>query len=150
MPIHVLSDVCRRKGWHEPEYSMVNPLHCLFKPPNQIKPSLTMTQTQSASGYLATVFMRSTLPSGESIVLPFKAPDSLRAVFTDTEEIAKNNIAMYVLFCIGEHNSDLPRGWRSLWKREFEKIKAVDIKEGRGWMYSADLFRAYKSRELSS
>ncbi|GFF27642.1 hypothetical protein IFM46972_02126 [Aspergillus udagawae] len=127
MPTHVLSDVCRRKGWHEPEYSM----------------------TQSASGYLATVSMRSTLPSGESIVLPFKAPDSLRAVFTDTEEIAKNNIAMYVLFCIGEHNSDLPRGWRSLWKREFEKIKAVDIKEGRGWMYSADLFRAYKSWQAS-
>lgn len=23
MPIHILSDVCRRKGWHEPEYSVV-------------------------------------------------------------------------------------------------------------------------------
>ncbi|EAW20572.1 uncharacterized protein NFIA_030040 [Aspergillus fischeri NRRL 181] len=92
-----------------------------------------------------TVSMRSTLPSGESIVLPFAAPDSLRAAFTDTEEeIAKNNIAVYVLFCIGEHNSDLPRGWRGLWKREFERIKAVDVKEGRGWMYSGDLFGGYK------
>ncbi|KAG2025241.1 hypothetical protein GB937_003003 [Aspergillus fischeri] len=122
MPIHVLSDVCHRKGWDEPE-----------------------TKTQTANGYLATVSMRSTLPSGESIVLPFAAPDSLRAAFTDTEEeIAKNNIAVYVLFCIGEHNSDLPRGWRGLWKREFERIKAVDVKEGRGWMYSGDLFGGYK------
>ncbi|KAF3389844.1 hypothetical protein DPV78_011804 [Talaromyces pinophilus] len=104
-----------------------------------------MAKTQSANGYLATASMRSTLPSGESIVLPFEVPGSLRAAFTDTEEIAKNNTAMYVLFCIGEHSSDLPRGWRGLWKKEFEKIKAVDIKEGRGWMYSRDLFQAYKS-----
>jgi hypothetical protein len=109
-----------------------------------------MTKTQTANGYLATVSMRSTISSGESIVLPFKAPDSLRAALTDTEEeIAKNNIAVYVLFCIGEHNSDLPRGWRSLWKREFERIKAVDVKEGRGWMYSGDLFQAYKQQAAS-
>ncbi|KAF4154093.1 hypothetical protein CNMCM6069_009677 [Aspergillus lentulus] len=116
------------------------PLHSLAT-----KSSLAMTKTQTANGYLATVSMRSTLPSGESIVLPFAAPDILRAAFTDEEEeIAKNNIAVYVLFCIGEHNSDLPRGWRGLWKRELERIKAVDVKEGRGWMYSGDLFGEYK------
>ncbi|PKX93392.1 uncharacterized protein P174DRAFT_443266, partial [Aspergillus novofumigatus IBT 16806] len=110
MPIHILSDICHRKGWDEPEYSM----------------------TQTANGYLATVSMRSTLSSGESIVLPFKARDSLRAAFTNAEEeIAKNNIAVYVLFCIGEHSSDLPRGWRGLWKREFERIQTADVKEGR-------------------
>lgn len=109
-------------------------------------------KTQSANGYLATVSMRSTLPSGECIALPFEAPGSLRAAFTDTDEsMAKNSIATYVLFCIdGEHNSDLPRGWRGFLKRELEKIKAVDVKEGRGWMYSADLFRAYKEQVASA
>jgi hypothetical protein len=36
-----------------------------------------------------------------------------------------------------------------LWKREFERIKAVDVKEGRGWMYSGDLFQAYKQQAAS-
>jgi hypothetical protein len=92
--------------------------------------------------------MRATMPGGECIILPFEASDTLRVAFTDVEEsIAKNNLATYVLFCIdSEHKFDLPRGWRSLWKRELEKLKAHDIKEGRGWMYSPDIFHAYKEQ----
>lgn len=81
---------------------------------------------------------------------PFKIhPDYKHLVTRETMLEAKHAAATYALFrvCSMKNiHTTLPPDYRSLWK-QFEAIKAEDVKNKNGWMYDADPFATSKQRD---
>lgn len=85
-----------------------------------------------------------------SKIPPFKIhPDYKHLVTRETMLEAKHAAATYALFrvCSMKNiHTTLPPDYRSLWK-QFEAIKAEDVKNKNGWMYDADPFATSKQRD---
>ncbi|KAL2850189.1 hypothetical protein BJY01DRAFT_245656 [Aspergillus pseudoustus] len=128
MPTAILADLCRRRGWDEPVYSM----------------------TESPAGLLAELSVQTTLPTGETIILGYEAPATLKALFVDeSDATAKNHIALFTLFSVDPalhqgSKGELGRGWRGKWRREFESARNLYRREGRDWMFNVDPFISYR------
>ena len=99
------------------------------------------------------VILKATNPkTRETVVLPpFKLPMSLKQLAIQPTAVeARHFAATYALFRVCSMKNIhmmLPPVYRDLWKKEFQELKAEDVKDGRSWMYEADPFATKQERE---
>lgn len=131
LPVNLLSEHCQKQKWAKPEYTM----------------------NHNADGFSSMVILKSTNPKTREVVtLPsFKLPPTMKHLAVQPSAVeARHFAATYALFRVCSMKNIhmmLPPAWRDLWKNEFQEQKAIDVKEGRGWMYEADPFAALEQKE---
>ncbi len=109
-------------------------------------------QTKTPEGFSSMVILKAVNPkTKEMVALPsFKLPPSYKDIAIQPTAVeARHFAATYGLFRVCSMRNIhmmLPPTYRDLWK-EFQELKAEDVKEGRGWMYEADPFAAKQERE---
>ncbi|KAF2966837.1 hypothetical protein GQX73_g6746 [Xylaria multiplex] len=130
LPVNLLSEHCQRQKWDKPDYQAI----------------------KGSQGFSYFVQLSAKNPKTQEVtkVPPFKIhPDHKHLVTRDTPLEARHAAATYALFrvCSMKNiHTTLPPDYRSLWK-QFEAIKAEDVKNKNGWMYDANPFTALKQRE---
>ncbi|KAI1823181.1 P-loop containing nucleoside triphosphate hydrolase protein [Xylaria intraflava] len=133
LPVNLLSEHCQRQKWDKPDYQLV-------------------FQIKGSQGFSYFVQLSAKNPKTQEVtkVPPFKIhPDHKHLVTRETAIEAKHAAATYALFrvCSMKNiHTTLPPDYKSLWK-QFEAIKAEDVKSNNGWLYDADPFAALKQRE---
>ncbi|KAL5337773.1 P-loop containing nucleoside triphosphate hydrolase protein [Aspergillus crustosus] len=130
LPVNLLSEHCQKHKWEKPEY----------------------TTNKIAGGFVASVILRRVdLKTKETITLP---PMRLPAGFGQATALeARHYAASYALFHVCNKTNlhmMLPPDYKKLWKEDFEKLKAIEVKRGDSWLYEADPFLAKKERELAA
>lgn len=131
LPVNMLSELCQKQKWAKPEYTM----------------------SKTGDGFSSMVILKSTNPKTKEIMtLPsFKLPPSHKHLANAPTAVeARHFAATYALFRVCSMRNIhmmLPPSYKDLWKNEFQELKKVDVKEGRGWMYEADPFAAQLERE---
>ncbi|KAF7550914.1 hypothetical protein G7046_g7871 [Stylonectria norvegica] len=130
LPVNLLSEYCQKQKWHKPEFDTK-------KGPD----GFSVWVTLSAKDPKTQEFMR--LDS-------FKIPAShLHLIQRSTALEAKHAAATYALFRVCSMQNKhmvLPPDHKSLWK-EFQLLKAQDVKDGKAWMYDADPFKTLMERQ---
>ncbi|KAI1312773.1 DEAD/DEAH box helicase [Xylaria venustula] len=130
LPVNLLSEHCQRQKWDKPDYQPI----------------------KGSQGFSYFVQLSAKNPKTREVIKlpPFKIhPDHKHLVARETALEAKHAAATYALFrvCSMKNiHTTLPPDYRSLWK-QFEAIKAEDVKNKLGWMYDADPFATLKQRE---
>ncbi|KAI1124534.1 DEAD/DEAH box helicase [Nemania abortiva] len=130
LPVNLLSEHCQRQKWDKPDYQPI----------------------KGSQGFSYFVQLSAKNPKTQEVtkVPPFKLhPDHKHLVTRETALEARHAAATYALFrvCSMKNiHTTLPPDYRSLWK-QFEAIKAEDVRNKNGWMYDADPFAALKQRE---
>ncbi|KAK2740128.1 hypothetical protein FQN57_006243 [Myotisia sp. PD_48] len=130
LPVNLLSEHCQKQKWGKPEYTM----------------------TKTAGGFASSVILKKVNPkTNETITLPpFRLPPSHNQLVAQPTALeARHFAATYALFRVCNMKNlhmMMPPNFRDLWKDEFTKLKAEDVKEGNGWMYEADPFIAIQER----
>ncbi|KAI1422153.1 DEAD/DEAH box helicase [Xylaria sp. FL1777] len=130
LPVNLLSEHCQRQKWDKPDYQPI----------------------KGSQGFSYFVQLSAKNPKTQEVtkVPPFKIhPDYKHLVTRETALEARHAAATYALFrvCSMKNiHTTLPPDYRSLWK-QFEAIKAEDVKNKNGWMYDADPFATLKQRE---
>lgn len=115
---------------------------------------MKILQRNNADGFSSMVTLSAKNPkTKESVRLePFKLPPShVHLAYKPTALEAKHFAATYALYrvCSMKNMSMvLPPDYKSLWK-EFETLKRQDVKDGKGWMYEADPFKALEERQAA-
>ncbi|KIW33890.1 uncharacterized protein PV07_00705 [Cladophialophora immunda] len=132
LPVNLLSEHCQREKWNKPEYQG--------------------RQVPSASGgdklHRSWVVLSRTDPKSGSVTKlpPFQLPaDHAHLADQPTALEARHFAAAYALFRVSSMKNlamALPPTYRDLWKGDFQRLKDVDVKDGRGWKYDADPFAA--------
>ncbi|MDI1489477.1 MAG: putative ATP-dependent RNA helicase ucp12 [Ramalina farinacea] len=131
LPVNMLSEHCQKQKWFKPDYTMKN----------------------ADGSFSSTVILRAKNPkTQETITLPpFMLPPEMKHLALQPSAVeARHFAATYALFRVCSMKNIhmmLPPVYRDLWKKEFQELKAVDVKEGRGWMYEADPFAARQERD---
>lgn len=131
LPVNMLSEHCQKQKWAKPEYTM----------------------SKGPEGFSSMVILKATNPkTKETVQLPsFKLPPSHKHLAVQDSAVeARHFAATYALFRVCSMRNIhmmMPPMYKDLWKREFQELKAEDVKEGRGWMYEADPFAAKQERE---
>lgn len=131
LPVNMLSEHCQKQKWSKPDYTMNN----------------------AGGSFSSTVILRAkNLKTQETITLPpFMLPPEMKHLALQPSAVeARHFAATYALFRVCSMKNVhmmLPPVYRDLWKKEFHELKALDVKEGRGWMYEADPFAAKQERE---
>ncbi|KAJ2991400.1 hypothetical protein NUW58_g2524 [Xylaria curta] len=130
LPVNLLSEHCQRQKWDRPDYQAM----------------------KGSQGFSYFVQLSAKNPKTQEVtkVPPFKIhPDYKHLVTRETALEARHAAATYALFrvCSMKNiHTTLPPDYKSLWK-QFEAIKAEDVKNNNGWMYDADPFATLKQRE---
>ncbi|KAI1192024.1 DEAD/DEAH box helicase [Nemania serpens] len=130
LPVNLLSEHCQRQKWDRPDYQLI----------------------RGSQGFSYMVQLGAKNPKTQELskIPPFKIhPDYKHLVTRETMLEAKHAAATYALFrvCSMKNiHTTLPPDYRSLWK-QFEAIKAEDVKNKNGWMYDADPFATSKQRD---
>ncbi|KAI0427443.1 DEAD/DEAH box helicase [Xylaria sp. FL1042] len=130
LPVNLLSEHCQRQKWDKPDYQSM----------------------KGSQGFSYFVQLSAKNPKTQEVIKvpPFKIhPDHKHLVTRETALEAKHAAATYALFrvCSMKNiHTTLPPDYRSLWK-QFEAIKAEDVKNKLEWMYDADPFATLKRRE---
>ena len=131
LPVNMLSEHCQKQKWFKPDYTMRN----------------------ADGSFSSTVILRAKNPkTQETITLPpFVLPPEMKHLALQPSAVeARHFAATYALFRVCSMKNIhmmLPPVYRDLWKKEFQELKAADVKEGRGWMYEADPFAAKQERD---
>ncbi|KAL8669432.1 MAG: hypothetical protein Q9168_005979, partial [Polycauliona sp. 1 TL-2023] len=131
LPVNLLSEHCQKQKWGKPDYTM----------------------TKTSSGFLSSVFLKSTDPKTKEMITlpPFILPSAYRDTAAQSTALeARHFAATYALFRVCSMRNIhmmLPPYYRDLWKGDFETSKREDIKAGRAWMYEADPFAAKQSQD---
>ncbi|KAF2087876.1 P-loop containing nucleoside triphosphate hydrolase protein [Saccharata proteae CBS 121410] len=131
LPVNMLSEHCQKLKWEKPEYTM-----------NKI-----------SEGFISSVILKYTNPKTRetTILPPIKFPPDQKAIAAQPSAVeARHFAATYALFRVGNmknYHMMMPPNYRDLWKGMFQDMKKADTKDGRGWMYEADPFVAFKERE---
>ncbi|KAL4807655.1 P-loop containing nucleoside triphosphate hydrolase protein [Aspergillus unguis] len=130
LPVNLMSEHCQKHKWEKPEYTM-----------NKV-----------GDGFVSSVILRRVDPkTKEATTLP---PMRLPAGFKQPTALeARHYAATYALFHVCNKTNlhmMLPPDYKRLWKDDFEKLKAVEVKKGDGWLYEADPFLAKKEREIAA
>ncbi|KAL4878867.1 P-loop containing nucleoside triphosphate hydrolase protein [Aspergillus karnatakaensis] len=130
LPVNLMSEHCQKHKWEKPEYTM-----------NKI-----------GGGFVSSVLLRRIDPkTKETLTLP---PIRLPAEFNQATALeARHYAATYALFHVCNKTNlhmMLPPDYKKLWKEDFEKLKAIEVKRGDSWLYEADPFLAKKERELAA
>ncbi|KAI9885793.1 MAG: aprataxin-like protein [Watsoniomyces obsoletus] len=134
LPVNLLSEHCQRMKWGKADYSM----------------------RRSKDGYAASVILSTKNPkTGEIMTLPpLILPSSHQHLaFCSTAVEARHFAATYALFRVCSTRNlqmALPPTYRDLWKGVFPELKQLDVKEGRGWWYADDPFKAWKEHQEQS
>ncbi|CAH0053373.1 unnamed protein product [Clonostachys solani] len=129
LPVNLLSEYCQKQKWDRPDYDT-------RKTPEGFSVWITLSakdpKTQETTRLEA-----------------FKIPMSHKhLIVRDTALEAKHAAATYALFRVcsmQNKHTVLPPDHKSLWK-EFQALKAQDVKDGKGWMYDADPFKTFHDR----
>ncbi|TGJ80207.1 hypothetical protein E0Z10_g8562 [Xylaria hypoxylon] len=130
LPVNLFSEHCQRQKWDKPDYQPI----------------------KGSEGFSYFVQLSAKNPKTREVIKvpPFKIhPDYKHLVTRETPLEARHAAATYGLFrvCSMKNiHTTLPPDYRSLWK-QFEAIKAEDVKNKNGWMYDADPFATLKQRE---
>ncbi|KAI2643524.1 P-loop containing nucleoside triphosphate hydrolase protein [Xylaria nigripes] len=130
LPVNLLSEHCQKQKWDRPDYQPI----------------------RSSQGFSYFVQLSAKNPKTQEVakIPPFKLhPDHKHLVTRETALEAKHAAATYALFrvCSMKNiHTTLPPDYKSLWK-QFEAIKAEDVRNNNGWMYDADPFATQKQRE---
>ena len=101
------------------------------------------------------VILRAINPKTKEITVlpPFTLPPTHKALTMQPSAVeARHFAATYALFRVCSMRNVhlmLPPTYRDVWKGDFQDLKKVDTKEGRGWMYEADPFAAKQEREAA-
>lgn len=133
LPLNLLAEHCQKQKWDKPEYTMSRST----SPPGQISAVILRhknTKTQEVT----------TLPP---IGLPKEKKD---LGVRETAVEARHFAAAYALFRVASGKNlhmMMPPQFRDLWKTEFADMKKAAEKEGMGWLYADDPFRARKEWE---
>ena len=131
LPVNLLSEHCQKQKWAKPEYTM----------------------SHGSDGFYSSVILKATnLKIRETTTLPpFQLPLDLKHLARQPSAVeARHFAATYALFRVCSMKNIhmmLPPNYRDLWKKDFQDLKAADVKEGRAWMYEADPFAAKEERE---
>lgn len=130
LPVNLLSEYCQKQRWDKPVYDT-------RKTPEGFSVWVTLSAND--------------VKTQQTIKLePFKIPASHKhLLLRDTAIEAKHAAATYALFRVCSMQNKhmvLPPDHKSLWK-EFQALKAQDVKDGKSALYDADPFKAFLERE---
>ncbi|KAL4923942.1 RNA helicase [Aspergillus undulatus] len=130
LPVNLMSEHCQKHKWEKPEYKM----------------------DKIGGGFVASVLLRHIdSKTKETLSLP---PIRLPAGFKQPTALeARHYAATYALFHVCNKTNlhmMLPPDFKKLWKDDFEKLKAAEVKKGDGWLYEADPFLAMREREIAA
>ncbi|PHH68989.1 hypothetical protein CDD80_7087 [Ophiocordyceps camponoti-rufipedis] len=130
LPVNLLSEHCQRQRWEKPEYDT--------------------RRTAEGFSVWVTLSGRDAKTQQLTRLEPFKIPASHKHLLVrQTALEAKHAAATYALFRVcnmQNKHTVLPPDHKSLWK-EFQALKAQDVKEGKAWMYEADPFKTLLERQ---
>ncbi|KAI1503554.1 P-loop containing nucleoside triphosphate hydrolase protein [Biscogniauxia marginata] len=130
LPVNLLSEHCQRQKWDKPDYQPI----------------------RGSEGFSYFVQLSAKNPKTHEVQkLPsFKLPPDYKHLVTrETALEARHAAATYALFrvCSMKNiHTTLPPDYKALWK-QFQDLKAEDVKKGNAWMYDADPFATLKQRE---
>lgn len=130
LPVNLLSEYCQKQQWGKPDYDT----------------------RKTPEGFSVWVTLSAKDPKTQEMTKldPFKIPPTHKhLLLRDTALEAKHAAATYALFRVcsmQNKHTVLPPDYKSLWK-EFQALKAQDVKEGKAWMYEADPFKALQERQ---
>ncbi|KAM4056092.1 oligonucleotide/oligosaccharide-binding (OB)-fold domain-containing protein [Hirsutella rhossiliensis] len=130
LPVNLLSEYCQKQRWDKPDYDT--------------------RKTSEGFSVWVTLGAKDVKTQQHIRLDPFKIPQSHKhLLLRDTALEAKHAAATYALFRVcsmQNKHTVLPPDHKSLWK-EFQALKALDVKEGKGWMYDADPFKTLLERQ---
>ena len=104
-------------------------------------------------GFSSMVILKWTNPKTKEIITlpPFILPPFYKDIAVQPTAVeARHFAATYALFRVCSMRNIhmmLPPIYRDFWKKEFQDMKAADVKDGKAWMYEADPFTAKLERE---
>ncbi|KJZ80545.1 hypothetical protein HIM_00395 [Hirsutella minnesotensis 3608] len=130
LPVNLLSEYCQKQRWEKPEYDT----------------------RKTPEGFSVWVTLSAKDPKTQQMIKldPFKIPPSHKhLLMRDTALESKHAAATYALFRVcsmQNKHTVLPPDHKGLWK-EFQALKAQDVKDGKAWMYEADPFKALQERQ---
>ncbi|GAO15785.1 uncharacterized protein UV8b_03095 [Ustilaginoidea virens] len=130
LPVNLLSEYCQKQKWEKPDYDT--------------------RKTPEGFSVWVTLSARDVKTQQLTRLDPFKIPPSHKhLLLRDTALEAKHAAATYALFRVcsmQNKHTVLPPDHKSLW-RDFQALKTQDVKDGKGWMYDADPFKALQERQ---
>ncbi|CAM1508409.1 Fc.00g052570.m01.CDS01 [Cosmosporella sp. VM-42] len=130
LPVNLLSEHCQKQRWDKPVYDT-------RKTPEGFSVWITLSAKDPKT------HLNTTLD-------PFKIPATHKhLIIRDTAIEAKHAAATYALFRVCNMQNKhmvLPPDHKALWK-EFQALKAEDVKDGKAWMYEADPFKTLQERQ---
>ncbi|KAF4981106.1 hypothetical protein FZEAL_3013 [Fusarium zealandicum] len=130
LPVNLLSEYCQKQRWERPDYDT----------------------RKTPDGFSVWVTMSAKEPKTQDLIKldPFKIPATHKhLIMRPTALEAKHAAATYALFRVCSMQNKhmvLPPDHKTLWK-DFQALKAQDLKEGKAWMYEADPFKALQERQ---
>lgn len=130
LPVNLLSEHCQKQKWDKPEYDI--------------------KKTPEGFSIWITLSAKDPKTQQTTRLEPFKIPASHKhLIIRDTVLEARHAAATYALYRVCNMQNKhmvLPPDHKALWK-QFNELKAQDVKDGKGWMYEADPFKTYHERE---
>lgn len=133
LPLNLLAEHCQKQKWDKPDYTM----HRSSDPPGQIS-SVILRHKNSKTQEVTT------LP-------PISLPKERKELGVRESAVeARHFAAAYALFRVASSKNlhmMMPPQFRDLWKGEFTDMKKAAEKEGMGWLYADDPFKARKEWE---
>lgn len=130
LPVNLFNELCQKQKWNQPVYDM----------------------KKTPDGFMCWVTISSRDPKTQEVTKlePFKIPASHKHLLCKPTPLeARNYAATYALFRVcsmQNRHQVLPPDFKTLWK-DFQALKAQDVKDGKDWMYSADPFKTHRERE---
>ncbi|KAI5461181.1 P-loop containing nucleoside triphosphate hydrolase protein [Mariannaea sp. PMI_226] len=130
LPVNLLSEYCQKQRWDKPDYDTK-------KTPEGFSVWITLSAKDPKTQLTTRLD-------------PFKIPATHKhLILRPTAIEAKHAAATYALFRVcsmQNKHTVLPPDHKALWK-EFQALKAQDVKEGKAWMYEADPFKTLQERQ---
>ncbi|KAH0493854.1 hypothetical protein TgHK011_000500 [Trichoderma gracile] len=132
LPVNLLSEHCQKQKWDRPVYDT--------------------RKTAEGFSVWVTLSARDAKTQQTTTLEPFKIPATHKhLLLRETALEAKHAAATYALFRVcsmQNKHTVLPPDYKALWK-DFQALKAQDVKDGKAWMYEADPFKALLERQES-
>lgn len=130
LPVNLLSEYCQKQKWDRPDYDT--------------------RKTPDGFSVFVTLSAKDPKTQLTTKLEPFKIPPTHKhLIMRDTAIEAKHAAATYALFRVCSMQNKhmvLPPDHKALWK-DFQALKALDVKDGKGWIYDADPFKTFHERQ---
>ncbi|KAM3560790.1 hypothetical protein MY1884_002735 [Beauveria asiatica] len=130
LPVNLLSEYCQKQKWDRPDYDT--------------------RKTPDGFSVFVTLSAKDPKTQLTTRLEPFKIPPTHKhLIMRDTAIEAKHAAATYALFRVcsmQNKHTVLPPDHKALWK-DFQALKAQDVRDGKGWIYDADPFKTFHERQ---